>query len=161
LQKGIVSGYPDKTLRPNAPITRAEAAVMVMKAAGFEISNNTALICTDKDTVPDWAKAYVATAMYKGVVKGYEDGSFRPSNRLTRQETVVLVLRAFGIEEAQDKSLSFADSNTIPAWSAGYIKKAVELGIIKGYSDNTFGPTREITRAEVVTIISKCMQLKK
>ncbi|HPD00686.1 MAG TPA: S-layer homology domain-containing protein, partial [Acetivibrio sp.] len=161
LQKGIVSGYPDKTLRPNAPITRAEAAVMVMKAAGFDISGNTALTCTDKDTVPDWAKAYVATAMYKGVVKGYEDGSFRPSNRLTRQETVVLVLRAFGIEEAQDKSLSFADSNTIPAWSAGYIKKAVELGIIKGYSDNTFGPTREITRAEVVTIISKCMQLKK
>lgn len=161
LQKGIVSGYPDKTLRPNAPITRAEAAVMVMKAAGFEISKNTVLTCTDKDTVPDWAKAYVATAMYKGVVKGYEDASFRPSNRLTRQETVVLVLRAFEIEEAKDKTLSFADSNTIPAWSAGYRKKTVELGIIKGYSDNTFGSQREITRAEVATIISKCMQLKK
>jgi len=161
LQKGIVSGYPDRTLRPNAPITRAEATVMVMKAAGFEVTNSIALTCTDKDTVPDWAKAYVATAMYKGVVKGYEDGSFRPSNRLTRQETVVLVLRAFGIEEDQDKTLSFADSNVIPAWSAGYVKKAVELGIIKGYNDNTFGPQREITRAEVVTIISKCMQIKK
>jgi len=115
---------------------------------------------TDKDSVPAWAKPYVATAMHKGVVKGYEDGSFRPSNRLTRQETVVLVLRAFGIEEAQDKTLAFADSDKIPAWSRGYIKKAVELGIIKGYSDNTFGPQREITRAEVVTIISKCIQLK-
>jgi len=73
---------------------------------------------------------------------------------------VVLVLRAFGIEEAQDKTLAFADSDKIPAWSRGYIKKAVELGIIKGYSDNTFGPQREITRAEVVTIISKCIQLK-
>jgi len=67
---------------------------------------------------------------------------------------------AFGIEEAQDKTLAFADSDKIPAWSRGYIKKAVELGIIKGYSDNTFGPQREITRAEVVTIISKCIQLK-
>jgi len=93
------------------------------------------------------------------VVKGYEDGSFRPSNRLTRQETVVLVLRAFGIEEAQDKTLAFADSDKIPAWSRGYIKKAVELGIIKGYSDNTFGRKGDY-RAEVVTIISKCIQLK-
>jgi len=160
LRREIVNGYPDRTLRPNAPITRAEATVMVVKAAGFEVSDSIPLTCTDKDSVPAWAKPYVATAMHKGVVKGYEDGSFRPSNRLTRQETVVLVLRAFGIEEAQDKTLAFADSDKIPAWSRGYIKKAVELGIIKGYSDNTFGPQREITRAEVVTIISKCIQLK-
>lgn len=133
---------------------------MVMKAAGFEISDSIELTCSDKDTVPAWAKAYIATAMHKGVIKGYEDGSFRPSNRLTRQETVVLVLRAFGIEEAQDNTLTFADADKIPAWSKGYVKKAVELGIIKGYNDNTFGPQREITRAEVATIISKCMKLK-
>ncbi|RXE59077.1 Ig-like domain-containing protein [Acetivibrio mesophilus] len=160
LKKEIVSGYPDRTLRPNAQITRAEATVMVMKAAGFEVSDSIELTCSDKDSVPAWAKAYIATAMHKGVIKGYEDGSFRPSNRLTRQETVVLVLRAFGIEEAQDKTLTFADSEKIPAWSRGYVKKAVELGIIKGYNDNTFGPQKEITRAEVATIISKCMQLK-
>jgi len=55
---------------------------MVVKAAGFEVSDSIPLTCTDKDSVPAWAKPYVATAMHKGVVKGYEDGSFRPSNDL-------------------------------------------------------------------------------
>lgn len=160
LRKNIINGYPDRTLRPNIQITRAEATVMVMKAAGFEISDNIKLTCSDKDLVPAWARAYIATAMYNGVVKGYEDASFRPSNKLTRKETVVLVLRAFGIEEAQDKTLTFVDSQKVPGWSSGYVKKAVELGIIKGYNDNTFGPDRQITRAEVATIIAKCMELK-
>lgn len=161
IQDKIVSGYPDNTLRPNLQITRAEAAVMVVKAAKFEISKSQVLNLSDKQLVQVWAKPFIITAIDGGVIKGYEDGSFRPNNKITRCEMIVMVLKAFGIEQSFESAMTFSDSNTIPEWSKRFVKKGVDLEIIKGYNDNTFGPNKEITRAEAATIIAKCMELKK
>ncbi len=160
LEKKIISGYPDKTLKPDLDITRAEAMVMVIKAGGFNLITGAEPNCSDNSAVPDWAKSFVATGISNKIVSGYEDGSFRPSNKITRSEMVIMILNSFKIAPSTDKALSFADSDKVPDWAKGYVKKAVDLGIVKGYNDNTFGPQKEITRAEATTIIAKCMELQ-
>lgn len=161
LENRVVSGYPDNTLRPEIGISRAEAAVMVVKAADIRLSYSQLLDMEDDELVQEWAKKFIITAVNNDVIKGYSDKTFRPGNKITRCEMIVMVLKAFGIGPSEDKTLTFADGDTIPEWSRGFVKKAVDLGIVKGYEkDNTFRPNKEIIRAEAVTIIAKCMDKK-
>jgi hypothetical protein len=67
-------------------------------------------------------------------------------------------MKAFGKSASSTQLSGFKDSKSVPAWAGGYITTAINEGIIKGYSDNTLRPNDTITRAEVVTIISKCLE---
>lgn len=160
LQRGVVTGYPDNTLRPENGISRAEAAVMVVKASDIRLSYSQLLDMEDEDLVKDWAKQFIITAVSNKVIKGYNDRTFRPENKITRCEMIVMILNAFEINKSDYGKTTFADDNEIPEWSKSFVKKAVELGIVKGYEDdNTFRADKEIIRAEAVTIIAKCIEL--
>ena len=86
---GIISGYPDATFRPNASITRAEFAAI---ATRFDV-NGDKTPASFNDIADHWAKDEIAVAANNGWVNGYEDGSFRPQNKITRAETMSLVNR--------------------------------------------------------------------
>lgn len=158
-EEGIISGYPDDTIKPNDPITRTEAVVILAKAAKLTPSSGS-LNFKDSDKVAGWAKGYLKSAIDKGIVSGYNDNTFRPSNLVTRKEMAVMLMKAFVYKPLDNVDLSFADKNKIPAWAKGYVAKAKALEVIKGYSDNTFKPDNSITRAEVFTMISNCLDLK-
>jgi len=157
LSKGIISGYPDKTLKPNAEITREEISKMIIIAAGYKASSNTSLPYKDNSKIAAWAKPFIKSAMDAGIIKGYEDNTFRPKNKLTRQEMAVLVINAFGYGVSENTNINMKDANKIPKWAKGHVAKAIELGIIKGYNDNTFRPGNTITRAEVTAMIARCI----
>lgn len=157
--KGVINGYPDGTIKPDAEINRAEVIVLIVKAAGLNTSSGTNLTFKDRDKIPKWAEDYIMTAVDRGITSGYEDNSFRPFNKVTRKEMAVMLMKAFGHERLDNVELSFKDSWQIPSWSKGYVAKAKSLGVISGYGDNTFRPDKSITRAEVFTMISKCMEI--
>jgi hypothetical protein len=158
LERGIITGYPDGTLRPNSEISRAEIVVMLVKAVDLKVDGSSGLSFNDNKEIPSWARKYVNTAVENDIIKGFDNNTFRPSLKLTRQEMAVMALRAFDYEESSGESIGFKDSDDIPQWAKGFISKAVELEIIKGYKDNTFKPDKKITRAEACTIISKCLK---
>ncbi len=85
---GLIGGYPDGTFRPNALITRAEIAKMVVEGAGFATDTSGAGF---SDIATSWAKDFILTAANNGVVNGYSDGTFRPGNHATRAEASVMV----------------------------------------------------------------------
>lgn len=81
-------------LLPGAPITRAEIATMLVRAAGFEQeADKKALLTSFSDPMPPWAKGYATVAMNHGLVTGYEDGTFRDQGEATRAEAGLMVLR--------------------------------------------------------------------
>ena len=86
---GFIGGYPDGTFRPNALITRAEIAKLVVLGAGFATTNTSGADFSDIAT--NWAKGYIMTASNNGIVNGYSDGTFRPNNSATRAEASVMV----------------------------------------------------------------------
>lgn len=160
LQRNIITGYPDGTIKPNSQITRAEIAVLLCKAVYHSPEEKTVLKFKDSNSIPSWAKGYVQTAVDKGIIKGYDDNTFKASNKLTRVEIVVMALRAFGISEAIGTPvLNFKDAKKIPNWAKRYVSRAMEIGVVKGYNDYTFRPDKNVTRAEAFSIIAKCIEI--
>jgi len=159
-ERGIINGYPDGSIKPNAEITRAEMAVIVVLAAGLQPAEEITLKFKDTDQIPSWAIGFVQTGVDNGIIYGYEDNTFRASNNLTREEMVVLIMQAFKYGKAENPELKFIDSNEVGGWSKAFIAKSVELGFVAGYPDNTFRPKRNVTRAEAFTVLLKAIEKK-
>ncbi len=156
--KKIITGYTDGTVKPDRQITRAEMAVVIAKAIGLEPAATPGLKFKDNKDIPSWAAGYIQAAVEKNIIVGYEDNTFRPSNKLTREEMVVMVLKAYLYQAVESPVLNFTDKKDIGSWSAGYIAKSVELGYVVGYPDNSFKPKKDVTRAEAANVISQCIK---
>ena len=114
---GILSGYPDAAFRPNASITRAEFAAI---ATRFDADGDKTPASFD-DIANHWAKDEIAVAANNGWVNGYEDGSFRPQNKITRAETMSLVNRVLNrkpetAEDLLENMTKWTDNADTNAW---------------------------------------------
>ncbi|WP_162309305.1 S-layer homology domain-containing protein [Cohnella abietis] len=166
--KGIASGYPDDTFRPNHSVTRAEFVVMLANAKQSIHSVNTSprnhkdasLTFIDADKIGVWAKEAVAYAVEAGIVNGYKDGSFRPNARITRAEMATMIAHALGLTLETNKATAFADDANIPAWAKSAIEATRKLGIVSGRSGNRFIPMGEATRAEAAVLLLRMLDHK-
>ncbi|HZK00232.1 MAG TPA: S-layer homology domain-containing protein, partial [Tissierellaceae bacterium] len=98
----------------------------------------------------------------KGFVEGYADGTYGLEKTITRAEVATMVVRTLGKEEDAVKSMNiislFTDMNTSDVlWSRGYVTIAAFEGIVNGYLDGTFGPKKDITYAEVATMLVRVL----
>ena len=103
-----------------------------------------------------WSGGAVSKAAKLGIVSGYANGTFRPNAPVTRAEFSAMIARAFGIEPAA-ASASFGDTGS--NWAAGYIGALSDLGVVAGYSDNSFKPNAKISRAEMAVMIARVINL--
>ncbi|MGE5560119.1 MAG: S-layer homology domain-containing protein [Chloroflexota bacterium] len=89
------------------------------------------------------------------ILKGYEDGTFKPGNNITRAEFAAVAVRALGLDAAAGQSLGNTKFKDVPAthWAAGYINIAASRGIIAGYPDGTFKPEANVTTAEAIAML--------
>lgn len=93
-----VEGYNRKVL-PDAPITREEMAKIICTAVDITSANDdTELIFTDEESQSEWAKDYIKSLSSYNIIKGYEDGSFKPKNNLRRDEAMVVIYRIINME---------------------------------------------------------------
>ncbi|CAK4829766.1 unnamed protein product [Aphanomyces euteiches] len=104
------------------------------------------------DIAGHWANEDIKQAVDLGFVNGYPDGTFRPDNGVTRAEFTKMLM--IGLKSTTEGSeLIFKDKNTIGDWAILPVAKAVQLGIIKGYTDGTFRPNANITHAEMISMV--------
>jgi hypothetical protein len=97
---GRLSGYPDKTYRPLQGLSRLEATIFLLKYiygdSVYELVANSQVEGIFKDIPSDkWYAPWIELAYRKGLVKGYEDGTFRPFDSITRLEVIVMLYRAY------------------------------------------------------------------
>ncbi|TVY01885.1 cadherin-like beta sandwich domain-containing protein [Paenibacillus cremeus] len=152
VNRGIVSGYPDGTFMPNHTVTRAEFAVMLMNTLRSQ-GEGAALTFTDKDKIGAWAQKAVAQAVKAGIIKGYEDGSFRPDTQITRAEMAVMLANALGLAVENGTITGFADDKAIPVWAKGAVAAIQKQKLVDGKGANEFDPAAPATRAEAVTVL--------
>jgi hypothetical protein len=111
----------------------------------------------------DWYYQPVEEAVYAGIAKGYNEGSFKPNAPISRQEMACVLVQALGESQLADTNAKtktkFADDASIAWWSRGYIFVANQQGIISGYPDGSFQPRSNATRAEACAMISKLLGL--
>lgn len=102
-----------------------------------------------------WASGSIMDLVELGVIQGYPDNSFRPDKKMTRAEFVTIVIKALNLQGSSDKE--FAD--TTSHWAQDAISTAAGLGIVNGYSDNTFGPDELVTREQIATMVVRAAQI--
>ncbi|WP_438351699.1 S-layer homology domain-containing protein [Paenibacillus sp. FA6] len=104
------------------------------------------------------AQSQITKAVEHGYINGYEDGSFRPDNKVTRAEFAVMLGRALNLE-VRAEGKAFADDDSIPAWAKPFVLSLSQQSLVNGYEDNTFRPTRQMTRVEVIVMLVRGLKL--
>ena len=102
-EAGIVTGYPDGTFKPQNPITRQEAAVLLTRL--LEPGEGDPPSFTDGDQIAYWAANAVSLVAAAGIVGGYPDGSFRPGSPITRAETVIVLDRGLAMLRPEQEEM--------------------------------------------------------
>lgn len=152
---GIIGGYPDGTFRPERSLTRAEMAVLLVKAREVELpAVVTADVFVDLPRT-HWAAKYVKEAVVLNLVGGYPDGTFKPSKPLTRDEAVVLISRFDGISPAEVLIEGPFPDLPLTHWSAPTVAAAKQDGLLEYLAGENFNHDQEITRAEAAEMLSK------
>lgn len=111
---------------------------------------------TFSDITGHWADRNISAAMKLRMINGYANGKFQPNASVTRAEFTAMISRAFGLGESA-ASASFKDTSS--NWAAGYIDALADKGVIGGYPDGSFKPNATISRAEMVAIIARMLNL--
>lgn len=113
VEAGYITGNGDGTFRPDAPVTRQEAAVMISKILGLDQDYASAAKYVDYRYIPSWAAGYVGAVSKAGIMTGYPDGDFKSDRVLTRAESVVSLDKTKNydgkVEEDKDDREVFED----------------------------------------------------
>ena len=150
-----IIGYGNNDVRPQNNITRAEVATIFFRLLTDETREANMTKSNSYNDVKDgdWFCCAVSTLSKMGIIKGYEDGSFKPNDPISRAEFAAIAAR---FDPNGDKTpASFADVTS--HWAKDEISIAANHGWIKGYEDGSFKPDQKITRAETMTLVNRVL----
>ena len=150
-----IVGYGNGEVRPQNNITRAEVATIFFRLLTDDVRDEN-LTKTNRYSdvaATSWYNTAVSTLSSMGIITGYPDGTFRPNAAITRAEFAAIAAR---FDHDGDKTAAkFSDIAT--HWAKDEISIAYNNGWITGYPDGTFGPQRDITRAETMTLVNRVL----
>lgn len=150
-----IMGYPDGTVRPNSCVTRAEASTIFFRLLTDASRNqfwSTTNIYSDINAT-DWYNNAISTLSNAGIVSGYPDGTFRPNAPITRAEMAKMIALFAKLDQTENRFNDVAGH-----WAEEYITLAAGNGWLIGYSDGSFRPQQNITRAETITMINRVLE---
>ena len=152
VKKGYIEGYGDNTFRPKEPIKRNEFVKIFNKV--FGLTNKSGIVFDD--TKDNWAKDEIDIAVTNGVAQGIGANKFEPEEYITREAAVKMLANYMKIEDKNhDKIKKFSDYNEISDWAKDAFEGNLENGYIQGTDEGKLAPKNNITRAEVVTLLSR------
>jgi uncharacterized repeat protein (TIGR02543 family) len=152
-----VIGYPEGDVRPLNNITREEVAMIFYRLLTDDSRNqllSDVSPFTDMDQHHAWSNRAVSTLYNAGIIAGYPDGTFRPSDPITRAEFATIAAKFDKLELGSTSKFT----DIFGHWAEKYITSSEVKGWIKGYPDMTFKPEKDITRAEAMTLINNVLE---
>ncbi|MFC3803839.1 DUF4838 domain-containing protein [Cohnella sp. GCM10012308] len=155
---GLIKGYSDGTFQPDRTVNRGEAFALINRSFGL---NEQVPIDFSDLAVSDWEYEDVAKALKAGYITGYSDGTIGARQRLSRLEAAIMIARLLGLEPKEDHTAinAFTDADQIPTWGKEAVAAMVTAQVMQGYGDKSFKPNAFITRAEIVVILDRALNL--
>ena len=150
-----IVGYGNGEVRPQNNITRAEVATIFFRLLTDDVRDEN-LTKTNRYSdvaATSWYNTAVSTLSSMGIITGYPDGTFRPNAAITRAEFAAIAAR---FDNDGDKTAA-KFSDIASHWAKDEISIAYNNGWITGYPNGTFGPQRDITRAETMTLVNRVL----
>ena len=159
----IISGVGNDLFEPERSITRAEFSAVMVRALGLrpeEYKNDFFDV-----KAGEWYSEYISTLSSYGLVRGYDDGIFKPDGNITRQEAMAILARAMettklGEELEIDAShilAAFNDNADVSGWAKDSVSKCVKAGVVTGRDNSRIAPLDNITRAETTIMVRRLL----
>lgn len=160
--KLIVNGITASEFKPNDKITRAQFTALLVRALGLTVETTASTFSDIK--VSDWYANAISAAVKTGLIKGFEDGTFRPNDLITREQMASLISKALTItgktvdvEGKVDQIISkFIDKANVSAWASTDTAKVTEAGIMQGNA-GSFSPNAFADRAQAVVTLKRLL----
>ena len=141
---GVIEGYPDGSFKPDKEVSRAEMAALVVRALGYDSNKGNYDTKYSDVAKGDWCSGVVKYATDLGLIKGYPDGTFKPSQPVTYFEAITMILR----------SLGYRDEYLIGSWPSNFVNQAEEIGTYnKWFTVSTENFAKNATRADCAIMI--------
>ncbi|WP_261131741.1 S-layer homology domain-containing protein [Bacillus sp. Marseille-Q3570] len=162
VSKMIVKGVNDKEFEPERSVNRAEFAAMITRSLGL-LSNKDGNqnVFSDVES-SEWYNEAIYAAHDSSLIYGYEEGTFKPLNTLTREEMITMVIRGLELvngEQSPDLTLlsSYNDGSEVGEWAKERLAIAIDQQIVNGKTAEVLAPKDTVTRAEAATVINRLL----
>ena len=161
----ILEGTGGGRFSPDREITRAEFAAIIVRALGLAPEQGANVFPDVKES--DWHNGAVRAAHAYGLLSGYADGTFRPNEKITREQAMVILAKAMALtglkaslpEQSPDDALrAFADAGQASGWAVAGIADCVQAGIVTGKNGRALAPQDTITRAEAAAMMERLLR---
>ncbi|WP_458120115.1 S-layer homology domain-containing protein [Paenibacillus sp. Z6-24] len=161
----VVEGFEDGSFKPQQDITRAQFAAIIVKGLGLKNDAGGKTFSDVKSS--DWFSGAVQTAASYGLIQGYADGTFKPQDKITREQAMVILSQAMKLSGLQDKLGSvnaasalnnFKDKNSVASWAHQAAAYNLKAGLVQGRSQQMLAPKMHVTRAEVALMVQNLLQ---
>lgn len=152
----LVSGYSEGTFKPNNNVTRAEFVIMVSRT--FSIPVGSGSYSQFKDLSDHFAKQSIMSLYNLGIINGYQDGTFKPNNPITRAEVVTILSKLINFSKVPvTGTANFNDTSN--HWANTQINQIAYAGVLSGKGNGTFAPNDNTTRAEAISLLLRTLSL--
>lgn len=156
---GVINGYEDGTYKPGQQISRAHAAKIIALALDLDTVNVKDPGFKDvKKNHPYYG--HIAALVNAGIIKGYEDNTFKPTGNLTRAHIAQMIVLGYKLQEEKLSNLPFKDINE-KQWFSDYIQTLFSNKITSGTTATTFSPNAFVTRGQVASFLFKSEAITK
>ncbi|WP_261303807.1 S-layer homology domain-containing protein [Paenibacillus andongensis] len=159
--RGWMLGIASDRFAPDAALTRAEAATIIVRVLGLK--GEAAAIDASFSDVPatHWAWQDIRLAKMSGLIQGISSERFAPDQIMTREQMSVLLSRALKLTSQAGGGAAAKGFTDVPAgsWSAEAIAAMSSNGLVDGYADGTFRPSASLTRGEMAALLSRAQPL--
>ncbi|MGE5613772.1 MAG: S-layer homology domain-containing protein [Bacillota bacterium] len=153
VDNGWMKGVSSARFLPDAPVTRAQAAAIIVRMLGIDTAGFINSSPVFSDTAGHWAFAEIEAAAAYGLVKGTADGIFEPDEALTREQMMVLLDRIIDVGEPPGK-IFFSDVTPETAqWAYESINRMAAAGLVSGFPDGLFHPKEIMNRGQIATLM--------
>jgi hypothetical protein len=161
----VIEGTGNGMFSPNQDITRAEFAAIIVRGLGLKLENGDESFSDVK--AADWYNSAINTAFEYQLISGFEDGTFRPDDKITREQAMVIISKAMALTKLNEKLVGkaaedtlrlFTDESDASEWAVSGIADTVQAGIVLGSNGAELAPKAFITRAEVAAIVQRLLE---
>ncbi|KAA9022915.1 S-layer homology domain-containing protein [Niallia endozanthoxylica] len=152
--KQVITGFSDGSFKPEAGVTRAEAAIMIGRAVGLNGDPKDTHFSDVTANVT--GSGYIASAVERGIISGFPDNTYRPYQQVTRAQMAIFLDKAFTLKNANPDNIFTDISENMIAYPS--ILNAYENGIVNGYSDATYKPDSSVVRGHFSAFLARALE---
>ncbi|WP_283673734.1 S-layer homology domain-containing protein [Butyricicoccus sp. Marseille-Q5471] len=150
MERGIIKGYEDGSVQPERSITRGEMAVVLDRVMDYQSKAKNSY--TDLST-DNYSTDAILGASAAGVLKGYDDGTVRPNEKITREQAAVMLSRVMKLDGTNTASAGYQDQDKVSSFAVSSVNAMKAAGYMKGDANGNFAPQSAVTRAEIATVL--------